>query len=284
MQEIQVTYLNHSGFRVVMDDLCMVFDYWPGESGQSGRLTRADLACYSQVIVFVSHSHPDHFTPEIYDWLEPGRVHYVLGDDVPEPYIGQRLRPGGELRLGGAFVSAYESTDLGVSFLVRYHGATLFHAGDLNLWHWRDVSSTKEIEDAERAFHRAVKPLEGLDVDVAFFPVDPRQGSLYDAGAGYFAMAVKPRLMIPMHWQGRVDVAQEFVRLNRSRRTEMVALTRPFDRTVYVRQENDTPAANESMQTSGAPESPSDAPEKGEGPAPTQAPAGEGEQDEPTSV
>lgn len=275
MQEIQVTYLNHSGFRVVVDGLCMVFDYWPGETGESGRLTRADLAGYEQVIVFVSHGHPDHFTPEIYDWMEPQRVHYVLGDDVPEPYIGKRMQPGAETRIGGAFITAYDSTDLGVSFLVRYHGATLFHAGDLNLWHWRDVSTTKEIEDAERAFNRAVKPLEGLDIDVAFFPVDPRQGSLYDAGAGYFAMAVKPRLMIPMHWQGRVDVAQEFVRLNRSRRTEMVALTRPFESTIYYRQENEAPSANvpsepeQAAPQPDAPEVPPKPPQDGETPEET---------------
>jgi mRNA degradation ribonuclease J1/J2 len=42
-------------------------------------------------------------------------------------------------------------------------------------------------------------------------------------------MAVKPRVLIPMHWQERADVAQEYVRKNRTRRVEMVALTRPGD-------------------------------------------------------
>ena len=71
-----------------------------------------------------------------------------------------------------------------------------------------------------------MKPLEKEKIDVAFFPVDPRQGSLYDAGALYFLMSVKPRLMIPMHFQGRADVATDFARKNRSRRTNIVALTR----------------------------------------------------------
>ncbi|HIQ70731.1 MAG TPA: MBL fold metallo-hydrolase [Candidatus Onthenecus intestinigallinarum] len=264
MREIQVSYLNHSGFRVVVDGLCMVFDYWPGEDGQRGKLTRADLSGYDQVIVFVSHSHPDHFTPEIYDWVEPDRVHYVLGYDVPEPYLGHRLRPGQELRVASAFITAYGSTDAGVSFLVRCHGATVFHAGDLNLWHWRDVSTTREIEAAERAFHEAVKPLEGLSIDVAFFPVDPRQGSMYDAGAGYFAMAVKPRLMIPMHFQGRDDVALEFVRLNRSRRTEMVALTRPFASTSCLLQETVPAEANPSPEPAPEPPQAQDAPAQAE--------------------
>ena len=254
MREIQVSYLNHSGFRVVVDGLCMVFDYWPGEDGQRGKLTRADLSGYDQVIVFVSHGHPDHFTPEIYDWVEPDRVHYVLGYDVPEPYLGHRLRPGQELRVASAFITAYGSTDAGVSFLVRCHGATVFHAGDLNLWHWRDESSITEIEAAEKAFYACVEPIPKQQIDVAFFPVDPRQGSMYDAGAGYFAMAVKPRLMIPMHFQGRDDVALEFVRLNRSRRTEMVALTRPFASTACLLQETVPAEANPSPEP--APEPP----------------------------
>ena len=103
---------------------------------------------------------------------------------------------------------------------------TIFHAGDLNLWHWRDVSTVREIAQAEDAFYAAMKPLEKEKIDVAFFPVDPRQGSLYDAGALYFLMSVKPRLMIPMHFQGRADVATDFARKNRSRRTNIVALTR----------------------------------------------------------
>lgn len=222
----------------------MVFDYWPGETGESGRLTRADLAGYEQVIVFVSHGHPDHFTPEIYDWMEPQRVHYVLGDDVPEPYIGKRMQPGAETRIGRRVHHRLRFDRPG-----RIVPRSLPRGDPIPRGRPQPLALARRFHDEGNRgrgarLQQAVKPLEGLDIDVAFFPVDPRQGSLYDAGAGYFAMAVKPRLMIPMHWQGRVDVAQEFVRLNRSRRTEMVALTRPFESTIYYRQENEAPSAN----------------------------------------
>ena len=68
---------------------------------------------------------------------------------------------------------------------------------------------------------------------MAVFPVDPRQGSLYDAGALYFLMSVKPQLLIPMHYQGRADVVQDFARKNRSRRTNIVALTRRGESIFY---------------------------------------------------
>ena len=52
-------------------------------------------------------------------------------------------------------------------------------------------------------------------------------GAMYDAGALHFAMNVKPRVMIPMHFWGRADAALEFARRNRSRQVEIIALTRP---------------------------------------------------------
>ena len=126
-------------------------------------------------------------------------------------------------------MNAYGSTDEGVSFCVDFAGVTLFHAGDLNLWHWRDESSVTEIESAERAFYDCVAPIPKQKIDVAFFPVDPRQGSMYDAGAGYFIMTVKPKVFIPMHFQGRPDVALRFAVTGETPQTRIVALEQPGD-------------------------------------------------------
>ena len=117
----------------------------------------------------------------------------------------------------------------GSGFLVEYAGVTIFHAGDLNLWHWRDESSIAQIEAAEHAFYDCVAPIPKEGIDLAFFPVDPRQGSMYDAGAGYFVMTVKPRIMIPMHFQGRGDVAMRFALTGESKHTKIVALETPGD-------------------------------------------------------
>ena len=223
MGELTVTFLQHSGFSVELNDVLLVFDY------TQGAIDGDKLAGYRQVLFFVSHRHADHFNPAIFDWADPGRVHYILGYDIPAKWPGIRLKPGESAVYGEVETEAFESTDMGVSFLVKTGGFTVFHAGDLNLWHWREVSTLREIEQAEREFHAAVKPLEGMEIDLAFFPVDPRQGSMYDAGANYFVMAVKPRVLIPMHWQERTDVAVEYARKNRTRRVEVAALTEPGD-------------------------------------------------------
>lgn len=119
--------------------------------------------------MFVSHHHDDHFSPTIYD-LCGEKATYILGFDIPEPHRGVRMAPGDERGFGALTVHAYGSTDEGVSFYVNFAGITLFHAGDLNLWHWRDESSITEIEAAERAFYDCVAPIPKQKIDVAFFP------------------------------------------------------------------------------------------------------------------
>ncbi|MGN1020294.1 MAG: MBL fold metallo-hydrolase [Aristaeellaceae bacterium] len=228
---MNLTYYHHSGFSAAVGDVLLVFDYWLGERRElpaDKRINEDTLRRYREVYVFISHEHPDHMDPEVFEWRKLVPVTYVVSMDMPIGTRGKRMAPGDELTLSPRVkVKAFESTDLGVSFLVDVCGIRLFHAGDLNFWHWREESTVKEIEEAEEAFRRAVDPIMKEDIDVAFFPVDPRQGRLFDAGANYFIMSVKPRLLIPMHFWGRAEIAVEFARRSRCRQTEVLAMTRP---------------------------------------------------------
>ena len=250
---IQITYLAHSGFAVSIRDTLLVFDDAQGPAAaetapEEGRVTRSLLDRYQRTLFFVSHAHADHFNPSIYRFADESMVHYVLGSDVPERYSGHHMKKGDTLSLGGADITAYGSTDEGVSFLVRLEGWTLFHAGDLNLWHWRDESSVTEIEAAERAFYDCVAPIPKQKIDVAFFPVDPRQGSMYDAGAGYFIMTVKPKVFIPMHFQGRPDVALRFAVTGETPQTRIVALEQPGDHIDLHLPEDETSAPDQKLK------------------------------------
>ena len=234
-QQLTITYYHHSGFSVAVNDRLLVFDYWLGEHDElpeDKRLTDEVIDSFSKVYYFISHEHPDHFDKRLHDrWKKHPRMQFIVSYDMPIGVSGKRMSPGDTLSFpDGVAVTAYESTDLGVSFLVKVDGMSIFHAGDLNFWHWRDESTTREIAEAEEEFQRAVEPIRQEEVDVAFFPVDPRQGQMYDAGANYFIMSVKPRLLIPMHYWGRVDMANEFARRSRSRQTEIIALSRPGEK------------------------------------------------------
>lgn len=225
MKQILITYLGGSGFFVRMDGVGLLFD--ASETGPDPRtMPKKDaLSGLDALYVFVSHHHEDHFSKTVYELGWDSAV-YVLGFDVPEPNKGVRMHPGDELTLHDAKIRAFGSTDEGVSFMVTLFGVTFFHAGDLNLWHWRDESSIAQIEAAERAFYDCVAPIPRDTIDIAFFPVDPRQGSMYDAGAGYFVMTARPRFLIPMHFQGRSDAANRFAITARTSHTQILPITK----------------------------------------------------------
>jgi len=238
-KQLKVTYHYNSGFSVRVGGTLLVFDYWEGENrrlSDVGRLNQSILGAYEQVIVFISHAHPDHLDPVVYEWREerPDIV-YVVSSDLPIGKRGRRLSPLEEITLTKDIsVKAFDSTDLGVSFLVSAYGMNIFHAGDLNLWHWRQESSLREIEAAEEAFRAACEPIPSGVIDLCMFPVDPRQGEMYDAGANQFILNKKPRLFIPMHWQDRPEVAIDFARRARTPQTEVLALTHPGESATVV--------------------------------------------------
>ncbi len=260
-----VTYLHHSGLLARVGDVFMLFDYWRGEDDafpEAAQLVREDFAACKKLLVFVSHAHPDHFDRVIYSFADfTGDVSYIVSDDVikevrrdarraprPDGEAGdaakalkqmKAMKPGDTLDRDGVKITAYASTDIGVSFYIEIDGLHIFHAGDLNLWHWREESTLPEIAAAENAYYAAAEPLARLPMDIAMFPLDPRMGGLFDAGANHFIMSVKPRVFIPIHWQSRPEVALDFARRGRTKYTEVLALTKPRERAEIVFGERD---------------------------------------------
>jgi len=232
-RQVTVTYFHHSGFSVGCSETLMIFDYWRGENGEiSGdlALSEKDFEGYKQVLFFISHEHPDHYDRVVYDFKHLNAVKYIIAADMPADAAGERIAVGEKRTFGEASVTAYASTDLGVSFYVEIQGVHIFHAGDLNLWHWREESTLRQITQAENLFYEAVKPLIGKPIDVCMFPLDPRMGGMYEAGANHFIMTCKPHVFIPMHWQGRAEIATDFARRCRTKYTEGLALTKPRER------------------------------------------------------
>ena len=229
-----VTYFHNSGFSVQVGETLLIFDYWRGENNElSGgyQIRDRDFEGFKRILVFVSHSHEDPVAEVIYTWdYRTYPITYIVSDDLPADKRGMRVKAGDQFRLEDVAVQVFSSTDAGVSFYVTVDGVRIFHAGDLNLWHWREESTLREIAKAEKDFYTAMAPIEQLPMEIAMFPVDPRMGGLYEAGANYFVMSAKPRLFIPMHWQGRPEVAENFARKGRTKYTEVLALTKPRER------------------------------------------------------
>ena len=54
---MRVTYIGHSGFSVELESHILLFDYYEG--------TMPEFDPAKKLLVFASHSHPDHFNREI---------------------------------------------------------------------------------------------------------------------------------------------------------------------------------------------------------------------------
>lgn len=195
---MKIVYHRHSGFSVRTEKHLLVFDYLGEGLSAPEKEERA--------IAFVSHSHGDHFHPSVVKWLEEGRALLVTGDDVEAG--GVRMAPGDTAEMDGVRIEAYGSTDQGVSFLVYADGARIFHAGDLNFWHWKNESDEAYVREAEEAFEKVMDTLQGKEIDLAFFPADPRMGEGYEEGAVRFMEAMRPKHFVPMHFWDRPEAAE----------------------------------------------------------------------------
>lgn len=198
---ITVTYHKQSGFSVETDEHLLIFDYIGGALNVP--------VPNSNAIAFVSHAHSDHYSHTIERWFEEKRLQLIAGYDVPT--CGIRMKPGDFMSMDGVHITAYGSTDAGVSFFIEVDGARIYHAGDYNFWHWRDESTQEEVLQAEHAFVDILDKIKKEAIDLAFFPVDPRMGGEYDEGALRFVEAVRPKHIIPMHFGDISEAAREFL-------------------------------------------------------------------------
>ncbi|MEA4964371.1 MAG: MBL fold metallo-hydrolase [Oscillospiraceae bacterium] len=199
---MEVTFLGHCGFAVDLGAQVLVFDYCPRFFKEEARELLLGLLHGRAPVIFVSHRHGDHFAEEIYDL--PARL-YVLGEGVPARN-GAVTMPCGETRnFGELEVTAYRSTDEGAAFLVRAEGVVVYHAGDLNWWHWESEPDPWN-PDMEAAFRREVAPVLEEPIDLAFLTADPRQEAAWLWGFDYQMRGGKMRYAIPMHFWNRKSI------------------------------------------------------------------------------
>ncbi|KMO86568.1 hypothetical protein AB840_07580 [Megasphaera cerevisiae DSM 20462] len=201
MTDVQLTFLAHSGFAAETKTKVLVFDYYKDPAGA----VRSYAGGKKPLWFFVSHWHEDHFNPAIAGF-ERSTAHYIFNAEVP--FHGpaakkmQSMNIYDTIHIEDTTITQYGSTDAGGSFLVETDGCTIFHAGDLNWWHWLGDTDENNAE-AKANFDREMKKLAGLDVDVAFFPVDARLEEAREWGVKRFLDVVQVRrLLVPMHYFG----------------------------------------------------------------------------------
>ncbi len=175
---MRVTFIGHSGFLAETEDAALLFDWWKGPL--------PEIAPGLPLYVFASHRHEDHFNPKIFA-LDDGtrEIAYILGHDIrltprnldrwgistQTAEKCYRLKGGQACKLPHAGIEALNSTDEGAAFLVTSGERTIFHAGDLNWWHW-DGEDKSWNNNMAANFRKYTEPLRDRAIDLAMLPLD----------------------------------------------------------------------------------------------------------------
>jgi L-ascorbate metabolism protein UlaG (beta-lactamase superfamily) len=169
--------------------------------------------------VFASHAHKDHFNPEIFHLISKSEnVEFVLSADIKVTafHIKKWKATPDQIKkivtvkadqtydfddgTGEKMIlSTLKSTDCGVAFLLKYQGKTIFHAGDLNWWVWKGESKQYN-HNMTANFKAYMESMRDIYIDVAFMPLDKRQGADYLLGMDYLLELAKVDKVFPMHF------------------------------------------------------------------------------------
>ncbi len=155
-----------------------------------------------------THFHPDHFSPEIFKWkLHRPDIKYILSKDILRHNRAHKddaiyIAKGASYSDDKVCIQAFGSTDVGVSWYIETEGKRLFHAGDLNNWHWVEECTKEKSMQYEKAYLGELKDICKVvkSLDVAMFPVDFRLGKEYMRGPLQFLDKIKTKLFVPMHF------------------------------------------------------------------------------------
>lgn len=217
---VKITYLDHSGFFIETDGCYLLFDYYRG--------TLPEMDAGKMLIVFVSHGHYDHFSHEIFRLYENHpEIRYMISSDIRLDGKGmarygitkelakkiESVKPDCRYEISdnglGITVTTLKSTDQGVAFLVSYKDKMFYHAGDLNLWVWKEED--KQFNNNMKAlFEKELAKIKGMNIDVAFAPLDPRQEEWYGLGLDALLDNVNVKYVFPMHFWGKPEFIQKY--------------------------------------------------------------------------
>jgi L-ascorbate metabolism protein UlaG (beta-lactamase superfamily) len=210
---VELEYLQHSGWLIKTPGHVLLFDYVeslsPTRQLPSDLRLGADSFDERQIVVFVSHSHADHFFPGLREWAaRRPSILFVVGwpdSGLPNAKV---MKPREVWSSDGLRVAATASTDEGVGFLVSVDGLTVFHGGDLARW----------VEAVDKPFMGEIAWLkeQKQPIDIAFFavatggPCEPRP-AIWE-GVEAAARELSPRVLIPMHvgCPARLDIYERF--------------------------------------------------------------------------
>ena len=234
-----ITYIYHSCCVIEFDKFSLIIDYYidPVKDGkETGWVKENILKKNKPLYVLCTHSHADHFNEEVLSWdTEKDNITYIFSKEVVETLKDNPLLKDEKITYLDKFeeykdenirVQAFGSTDEGGSFYIEHKGTKIFHAGDLNNWHWNEEVPQDEACVFENQYICELELLseQVKKVDVAMFPLDPRLGKDFMRGGEQFVNKIKTKYFLPLHFGDNYQLIQQFEPIASKAKTKLLSL------------------------------------------------------------
>lgn len=205
---MKVTFIFHSSFAVELKESVLIFDYY-GE----GKLPKFPQD--KKIYFLASHGHGDHYNKKILGYREElSQAEYILSRDIRlkeeenRPWI-HSVKGNEEYEFGSLKVRTLKSTDLGVAYIVETEHIRIYHAGDLNWWHWEEEDKAWNHNMAAN-YKREMDKIDGEHFHLAFVVLDPRLEDAYDWGMDYYLEHTQNDHVFPMHCWEKYEVCGRY--------------------------------------------------------------------------
>lgn len=219
---LKVTYIEHSGYFVELDECCLLFDYY-----------RGDIPLINKPLyVFVSHHHSDHYNHDIYNLdIDYPHINYIIADDI-KINEGQDnilvVAAHKHYKLDKLDIYTLKSNDEGVAFIVRTCNKTIYFAGDLNPWLWEDNTKDENL-NSYLSYIKEIDMIKAVEFDLAFIVLDPRLKQFATVGIDYFINNCKAKRIFPMHFWHEHNIVLNYA----SNHQEVIKLKHPQSTFVF---------------------------------------------------
>lgn len=196
---MQVQYIFQSCFVIELESHILLFDYYKGEL--------PTFSTNKPLYVFVSHSHHDHYNPEIYSIPHPN-ITYIISKDIDNR--GIKLGPNEQITVDDIEIQTLLSTDLGIAFVILVEGNYIYHAGDLHWWHW--IGESEEDNTYQKqTFQREINKIKHLPFTLMMTPLDPRLKEATSWGMEYILNNVTTTYIFPMHFFTKIKGMNTYI-------------------------------------------------------------------------
>ncbi len=217
MNQIEITYIFHNCFILKWERQTFLFDY-PADQYLTEPMRKTVISTVkdTDLSIFSSHNHPDHFNRNITSLNTYCRkVTYILSKDILKKNR-QLLElpccitagPDQVLQTDCLEITTFRSNDQGVAFLIKLAGLFIYFGGDLANWHWDELTKAEE-KLLVNYFREVLTKLQSWPISIAFSNTDPRLKNW--AGAAQFIETIKPKLFVPMHTFGETNKLSQFI-------------------------------------------------------------------------